>query len=116
MVIERDQTRQIVLQKALKKVLSSLGDSIMMTIDWHLKRNGIFLETTNLDIHEVAKVIEEIIGDGVDAILNLVYLALVSDVGTDRTLQFMPQSQSDKSNSMRPLDRIDHLLAAGGAP
>jgi hypothetical protein len=105
----KDLAKRLALQRATMKALTALGGPIMMTIDWHLKRNGIFLESQDIDIHKIAKVIEEIIGDGVDSILDLVYMALVAEVGENKNLQFQPDNNVTQSSQMLPLDRIDQF-------
>lgn len=104
------QGNQQMLHKAINEGLLTLGEPIRDTIQWHLRANGIFLDTEeDLDVRRFYEHLGFIIGNIADMVMDEIYDNL-SDGG----------NRDVKLNQNDPvLDRIEQLLAinaeAGGS-
>ena len=98
------------LHKAINEGLLTLGEPIRDTIQWHLRANGIFLDTEeDLDVRRFYQHLGYIIGNIADMVMDEIFNNLSERAKHD--IQF---------NLNDPvLDRIEHLLAinaeAGGS-
>ena len=104
------QGSQQILHKAINEGLLTLGEPIKETIQWHLRANGIFLDTEeDLDVRMFYQHLGQIIGNIADMVMDEIYNNL-SDTG----------NHDFQSNLNDPVvDRIEQLLAinaeAGGS-
>ncbi len=98
------------LHKAINEGLLTLGEPIRDTIQWHLRANGIFLDTEeDLDVRRFYQHLGYIIGNIADMVMDEIYNNL-----SERAKHDVQLNLNDPV-----LDRIEHLLAinaeAGGS-
>jgi hypothetical protein len=90
-----------VLQQAINDGLLALGEPIMKTILWHLKEQGIFVDSRNeIDVRQLYQHLEEIVGNVADVVMNEIYDNLSK--GNQISVQLNPDDPI--------LDRIERLL------
>jgi hypothetical protein len=90
-----------VLQQAISDGLLALGEPIMKTILWHLKEQGIFVDSRNeIDIRLFYQHLEEIVGNVAEVVMNEIYANLSQ--GNQVSMQLNPDDPV--------VDRIVQLL------
>lgn len=90
------------LHKAINEGLLTLGEPIRDTIQWHLRANGIFLDTEeDLDVRRFYQHLGYIIGNIADMVMDEIYNNL-----SERSKHDVQPNLNDPV-----LDRIEHLLA-----
>lgn len=104
------QGSQQILHKAINEGLLTLGEPIKDTIQWHLRANGIFLDTEeDLNVRIFYQHLGYIIGNIADMVMDEIYNNLSERGNHD----FQPNPNDPV------LDRIEQLLAinaeAGGS-
>jgi hypothetical protein len=81
-----------VLQQAINEGLFALGEPIMKTIVWHLKEQGIFLDSRKeIDVRLFYQHLEAIIGNVADVVMNEIYDNL-RRTSHDNLLQISPDA------------------------
>ena len=90
-----------------KRGLTPLGEPIVKTILWHLRANGVFLDSQEIDLRTFYQHLEGIIGNIADVVVNEVY---------ENIRRRYPDSSIHSESGMNALDRIDQLMnmQAGG--
>jgi hypothetical protein len=92
---------KIILQQAINEGLVPLGEPIVKTIKWHLRANGVFLDSQEIDLHIFYQHLEGIVGNIADVVINEIYEVLKTKYA-DSPVTF--------DSEMNALDRIDILL------
>lgn len=98
----------LILQRAINEGLDQLGGPIVKTIVWHLRSNGVFLDSqSEIDLRLFHKHLEDIVGNIADIVLSEVYESL---------RKRYPNCHDSMDSHLGIIDRIDRLLAkqAGG--
>lgn len=67
-------TEQDILREAITDGLLALGEPIMKTILWHLKAQGVFIDSKNqIDIKLLYQDLEQIVGNIADVVMFEIY-------------------------------------------
>lgn len=67
-------TEQEILREAITDGLLALGEPIMKTILWHLKAQGVFIDSKNqIDIKLLYQDLEQIVGNIADVVMFEIY-------------------------------------------
>jgi len=98
-----------ILRQAISKGLLALGEPIMRTILWHLKAQGIFLDSRDeINVRLLYQELEQIVGNIADEVMNEIY----------ENLMRTNQNDSIELNHTGPIvNRIEQFLevsARGG--
>jgi hypothetical protein len=105
-VVKKLPENHVALQQAISSGLLALGEPIMKTILWHLKEQGIFVDSRcEIDVRLFYQHLEEIVGNVADVVMNEILTNLSRSNQTP--LQFSPDD--------RVVDRIEQLLEVNNA-
>ena len=91
-----------ILRQAISNGLLSLGEPIMRTILWHLKAQGIFLDSRDeINVRLLYQELEQIVGNIADEVMNEIY----------ENLMRTKQNESLEFNNTGPIvNRIEQFL------
>ena len=92
---------RLILQEAIRDGLTPLGPPIVKTILWHLKANGVFLNSQEINIYVFYQHLEGIVGNIADVVINEIYMNLQKK---------FPSSLAGYDPDMPVIDRIDQLI------
>ncbi len=93
---------QLVPQKVIYDGLAPLGGPIVKTIVWHLRANGVFLESEGgIDLRTFYQHLEGIVGNIADIVTGEIYEELSKKY---------PNSSKRFERDVPVLDRIERLL------
>ena len=94
--------RNQILVCAINDSLLSLGEPIKQTIVWHLNAQGIYLdERKSVDIRQLYKHLEHIIGDITEVVLAEIYDRLKADVPGASVL-----GETDGNTTVEMIERL----------
>jgi hypothetical protein len=98
-------TEQDILREAITDGLLALGEPIMKTILWHLKAQGVFIDSKNqIDIKLLYQDLEQIVGNIADVVMFEIYERLKANAQTS----VAEAAQASSGNSV--LNQIEELL------
>ena len=103
-----DEAKQVLLQRAIDEALSSLGDSIHVTLAWHLKSRGISLEKKDINIEAFHMHLSALLGAGADMIIDMVWDRLRKQSG----LVINEDVAGSKGSSLEKIQRAMEIGAA----
>jgi len=93
---------QEILRQAISDGLFALGEPIMNTILWHLKSQGVFLDSnSDVDINLFYQQLEQIVGNIADTIMDEIYESLI---------QRIPNNSYRLKDSTPVIDKIEKIL------
>jgi hypothetical protein len=98
--------KQAILSEAIDVALSTFGSPARNTVLWYLHSKGQYLQDKDFNLREFASVLEELIGSGVDVVLNDVYSYLEDLHITACILEGFDQGSCPNG----PIDKIEKLL------
>lgn len=93
-----------ILRQAISNGLLALGEPIMRTILWHLKAQGIFLDSRDeINVRLLYQELEQIVGNIADEVMNEIY----------ENLMRTKQNESLEFNHSDPIvNRIEQILGS----
>lgn len=70
-IVGESKQNQVILQQAISNVVSTFGQPVMKTILWHLKTNGVILNSgSDINIPVFYKALQQITGDLVEEVMS----------------------------------------------
>jgi len=107
-------SEQEVLREAIIDGLLALGEPIMKTILWHLKAQGVFIDSKNqIDIKLLYQDLEQIVGNIADVVMFEIYDRLKANSLTPSAAA-SAEAGTISSNSV--LNEIEQLLEIKNGP
>lgn len=99
-------TEQEILREAITDGLLALGEPIMKTILWHLKAQGVFIDSKNqIDIKLLYQDLEQIVGNIADVVMFEIYERLKASSHTSAT-----EDAKDGTIENSVLTQIEEIL------
>ncbi|HKZ61377.1 MAG TPA: hypothetical protein VJZ68_03025 [Nitrososphaera sp.] len=107
-------SEQEVLREAITDGLLALGEPIMKTILWHLKAQGVFIDSKNqIDIKLLYQDLEQIVGNIADVVMFEIYDRLKAN---SLTPSAAAAAEVGTISSSSVLKEIEQLLEIKNGP
>jgi hypothetical protein len=98
-----------IVRQAISHGLLALGEPIMRTILWHLKAQGIFLDSRDeINVRLLYQELEQIVGNIADEVMNEIYENLM------RTKQNEPLEFNNNGPIVNRIEQFLEMSARGG--
>jgi hypothetical protein len=91
-----------ILWKSVEDALDSLGKSAKQTMLWQLSRRGFQAAPDNFDINRFALALSDLLGEGSETVLDLVYRNLCRNL----------EAEQSADPGLPALDSINKILEA----
>jgi hypothetical protein len=89
------------LLKSMEEALDSLGKSATKTIMWQLGERGVDMAPDNFNVNKFALVLEELLGEGSETVLGIIYRNMCKQLKIDAVDSDLPA-----------LEKINRILEA----